>query len=128
MKRQLYYLIPDIKHAQEVCKDLAGLNIQQDRLNALMNEKAAIEGVNDVHSMHEKDRDLFLERLLWRLNLAVFVIALLVLIAMLVWAPSYYVIIPLVVMTATFLAGRYFTIPKITTGLLIMLGVCYAIA
>lgn len=110
MKRQLYYLIPDIKHAQEVCKDLAGLNIQQDRIHALMNEKATIEGVNDVHSMNEKDRDLFLERVLWRLNLAVFFIALLILIAMLVWAPSYYVFIPLAVMAATFLAGSYFTL------------------
>lgn len=109
MKRQLYYLLPDVKHTQQLCKDLNQMDIEQDHIHVVVNEKSAIDGIQDVHSLKEKDRDFYLEWFLWRLNLAVFVIGLLVFVVMAIWIPSYYLVIPIAIMAVTFLAGLYFT-------------------
>lgn len=110
MKRQLYYLLPDAEHTQQVCEDLQALGIEQEHLHAVMHEKSAIKNIRDVHSSHDKDRDFFVEWFLWRLNLSVFVLALLVFIGLAILMPSYYMLIPVMIMLMTFLIGLYFSL------------------
>ena len=110
MKRQLYYLLPDVGHTQQLCEDLQALNIHENSLTAVMQEKSEIKGIHAVHGVNETDRGFFLEWFLWRLNLTVFALAVLVFVGYVVWQPSYWIIVPLVVMAMTFVVGMYFSI------------------
>jgi len=110
MKRQLYYLLPDIGHTQQLCKELIQLDIDENRIHAVTKQKSGIKGIQDVHTINETDRDFFLESYLWRLNLTVFGLAFLVTIGLMIWYPSVWMSIPMAVMALSFLAGMYFAV------------------
>ena len=110
MNRQLYYLLPDIEHTHSVYEDLKQMNISEDHIHVVTKEPNQIRGIHDVHSLKEKDRDYFLENFLWRLNLVVFGIAVMVIIGMAIWQISYYLLIPLSIIGVTFLLGLYFAL------------------
>ena len=114
MKRQLYYLLPNINQTQAVCDDLKQLDIDEDNVHVVMNEMAVINGINNVHSINETDYDGMLEKFLWRMNLAIFGVALLVFIAVAIWLPFNFTIIPSIVMVASYISGMYFStnVPK----------------
>lgn len=110
MKRQLYYSLPDIAHTQKVHEELIELNIPDSSFHVVLKDEAQIDGINDVRSLNDRNRDYFLEWFLWRLNLSVFAIAFLSLVSLLIWQPSYYLFIPVAVMVITFLIGFYFSL------------------
>ena len=110
MKRQIYYLLPDVVHTRDLYKDLKQMHVPENDIHVVMKDKVEIAEINDVHSMNEKDRDYFVEWFLWRLNLAIFGIALMTVIAMLIWSMTFYILIPLVVIAITFLMGLYFAL------------------
>ncbi len=110
MKRRLYYLLPDVEHARQMQQDLRDDHVAEESIHALTKNMIQIEGIRDVHTIQERDRDYFVEWFLWRLNLAVFFVALLAFIVMAYWLPGYWLILPGAVMLGTFLAGLLFVV------------------
>ena len=110
MKRRLYYLFPDSTHAQTLDQELSSLAVPGMRVHALVDQPTPFSGRVDVHRVSERDRDSLLERRLWRINLGVFFLGLLVFVAMLVSAPSWWLLIPLLIMAASFAIGAGFTL------------------
>lgn len=110
MKRRLYYLFPDAPHAETLNQELSALAIQDLSLHAMVDKQTELAGDEDIHQLTETDRDYFLEWWLWRINLAVFFLALLVLIGMSVFSPSIYMLMPLLIMAVCFAMGLLFTL------------------
>lgn len=108
MKRQLYYLLPNILHTKEICNELNELHISESDIHAVVNKKTEIEGVNDIHSLSEPDHDSIFESHLWQLNLILFAVAFVAFISMLVLQSTFYIALPIVAMIATLSAGFYF--------------------
>ncbi len=110
MKRRLYYLFPDVPHAQSLQRDLSTLAIPGMSVHTLVDEQSRFNGTGDIHTLAETDRDAVREWYLWRINLAIFFLALVTFVVMLVTSPSLYLILPALVMAASFAAGLYFTL------------------
>ncbi|MBI1422403.1 MAG: hypothetical protein GC149_02980 [Gammaproteobacteria bacterium] len=110
MKRRLYYLFPDTDHGQNLPRELSSLAIPSLSVHTVVHYPKEWRGGGDVHSLNEPDRDFFLEWFLWRMNLAIFFLALLVLVAMLVLSPSWYLLVPLGVMVLSFALGLVFSL------------------
>jgi hypothetical protein len=118
MKRRLYYLFPDAPHAQALNRDLSALAITDLSVHAVVNHQTNLAVAADIHALTETDRDYFLEWFLWRVNLAIFFLALAVFVGMLVYSPSLYLLLPVLVMVACFVAGVMFSlrIPNVHWG------------
>ncbi len=110
MKRRLYYLVPDRSNAEKLVDDLEDVAIAKQDVHAIAKDELELENIGDVHTANENDRDYFLEWFLWRINLALFFVALIAFIALLIWNPGIWLILPLVVMLGTFLSGLLFVL------------------
>lgn len=110
MKRRLYYLFPDAPHAKTLQQELSALAIPKLSVHAVVKNESKFSEKTDIHALVESDRDYFLEWTLWRINLVVFLLALLVFISMLVLSPSVYVVLPLLVMVICVVAGAMFSL------------------
>ena len=108
MKRRLYYLLPDVKHADSFFEDLKKYKIYPRNIHAVVNEGTHLEKEFDIHNQNEPDRDYFIEWVLWRLNLIAFFIALFAFVIMLFTTLSVWILLPLTIMAVTFSAGFYF--------------------
>lgn len=110
MRRRLYYLIPDTPHAQSLSRELADLAIPRLSMQVLGEPKPEFNPAVKRHTVAELDRDDVLEWWLWRVNLAVFFLALLAGIGVLVFLPWGYLAVPLLVMATCLLAGVLFSL------------------
>jgi hypothetical protein len=110
MKRRLYYLFPDAPHAQSLNRELSALAITDLSVHAVVNHQTNLAVTADTHALTETDRDYFLEWFLWRINLAIFFLALIAFVGMLVFFPSLYLVLPLLVMVGCFGAGAMFSL------------------
>lgn len=105
MKRRLFLLLPDTGHAEQLGSDLQTVDIKSLDVHAVARGDVRLKGVNDVRRPEDRDTDQLLEWWLWRINLAIFFVAVLTFFAMLIWSPSYWLILPLVIMTGAFIGG-----------------------
>jgi hypothetical protein len=108
MNRRLYYLVPDGSDVENLVDDLEDVAITKQDVHAVAKDVLDLENIDDVHTVSENDRDYFLEWFLWRINLALFFVALFAFIALLIWNPGIWLILPLVVMLGTFFSGLLF--------------------
>lgn len=96
MKRRLFFLLPNNKQAGQLAIDLEhDAIINRQNIHAVTRDEMQISGVDDVHSMTERDTDAVIEWWAWRINLAVFFMALLAFVVMLFSQPSYWLLVPL---------------------------------
>jgi hypothetical protein len=107
-KRQLYYLLPDIKHTKEVCNDLTKWKIPGHSFHAVMDKKQEINEISDVHTLKETDYDEVVENIYWKLNIALFCLAFVVFVSMIIWQSGMFLFFPIVVMVVCITAGIYF--------------------
>jgi len=111
MMRRLFFLLPNNKQAGQLAVDLEqDAAIDQQDIRAVARDNIPINGVNSIHSMNETDRDALIEWWGWRINLAIFISALMVFAVMLVWSPGYWLIAPALIMVGTFVAGLVFVL------------------
>lgn len=110
MKRRLYYLLPDSSDVEKLVDDLEGTAISKQAVHAVAKNKLHLNSIDDVHMATENDRDYFVEWFLWRINLALFFVALFAFVAILIWNPGIWLILPLVVMIGTFVSGLLFVL------------------
>jgi len=108
MNRRLYYLVPDGSDVENLVNDLEHVAITKQDVHAVAKDELDLENIDDVHTVSENDRDYFLEWFLWRVNLALFFVALIAFIVLLIWNPGIWLILPLVVMLGTFVSGLLF--------------------
>lgn len=110
MKRRLYYLVPDSSDVEKLVDDLKGSAISKQDVHAVAKHELHLKGIDDIQSSTETDRDYFVEWLLWRINLALFFVALIAFVVLLLWYPGIWLILPVVVMTGTFVSGLLFVL------------------
>lgn len=110
MRRRLYYLFPDVTHAQTLDRELSALALPDLSVHAVVDRQDRFPGSGDNHTLAETDRNSVLEWFLWRINLAIFFIALLVFVVMLSVSPSLYLLLPVLVMAICFGIGLYFSL------------------
>lgn len=110
MKRRLYYLLPDTSHAEKLVEGLGDTSILKQDVHAVVKDNLRLKGINDVHGLTENDRDYFVEWFLWRINLALFFVALIAFVAIFIWSPGVWLILPLAIMIGTFVSGLVFVI------------------
>ena len=110
MKRRLYYLLPDTSHAEKLVEDLGDTTILKQDVHAVAKDSIPLNGIEDVHGLTENDRDYFVEWFLWRINLALFFVALISFVAILIWSPGVWLIPPFAIMLGTFVSGLMFVL------------------
>jgi hypothetical protein len=110
MNRRLYFLLPDRAHALLVVDELNKFGIQSDHLHALGDRRTRLDGLPASTLRQSRDAASPLEKILWNANLISFAVALCVFIAMVLtmnW--NWWLLVPVVILVANFLAGLRFT-------------------
>lgn len=110
MNRRLYFLLPDRAHALLVVDELNSSGIRTEHIHALGDRRTRLDGLPSSTLRQSRDTASRLEKILWNANLISFAIALCVFIAMVLtmnW--SWWLLVPVVILVANFLAGLSFT-------------------
>ncbi len=110
MNRRLYFLLPDADHALAVVNELTQAGVDPEQVHALANSGTALGGLPKASDRQIHDDARRVETVLWDGNLVVFGLALGVLVTLLAGGRlDAWLLAPLGVMLATFLAGLRFT-------------------
>ena len=110
MDRRLYFLLPDRAHALLVVDELSASGVNPDHIHALGDRRTRLDGLPTSTLRQAKDTASRLEKILWNANLISFALALCVFIALVFtvnW--SWWLLAPVAIMMANFLAGLRFT-------------------
>ena len=107
MLRRLFFLFPDEKHAQRAVDQLINQNIPERRMHAITHG-VRLTSLPEATERQKNDTAFRVEQFLWKTNLLLFAIALIVLIASLVAAEWFWSGFALVTMLITFFAGQQF--------------------
>ena len=109
MMRRLFFLLPNTGQVRQLAHDLEHntvVNLQD--IHAVARDTSPIEDIQSIQSFNETDPDARIERWGWRINLAVFFIALGSFVYLLSLSPGFWLMVPVIVMGVTFLAGYVF--------------------
>ena len=110
MDRRLYFLLPDTEHALAVVNELDRTGVDPERIHALGNSTVALNDLPKASIRQINDAARRIETILWDGNLVVFGLAVGVLITLLVSGNlNAWLLVPLGIMVATFVAGLRFT-------------------
>lgn len=110
MKRRLYFLMPDTLHARELVQELEQHGIDRRCIHAIAGEGVDPGDLPQATSQQRGDVAARIEKVLWLGNLAVFFLALLVLIVMALSQSGWpWLLLPAGIMAASFLGGLGFT-------------------
>jgi hypothetical protein len=110
MNRRLYFLIPDVAHAQSVVRELCTDGVTTGHVHALSGTGVDLQDLPQASDRQRNDFSARLETALWNANLLVFFGALLVMVALAyLQAGWYWLLLPAAVMLTTFLLGEEFT-------------------
>lgn len=109
MLRRLFFLFPDELHAQRVVNQLYSLNVPKRRIHAIA-RNVELKSLPQATQRQMNDTASRIERIMWRLNLIVFVLAFIALVALIVVGEFIWAIISLAIMVATFIAGEQFVV------------------
>ena len=109
MLRRLFFLFPDELHAQRVVNQLYTLNVPKRRIHAIA-RNVELKSLPQATQRQKNGTASRIERFMWRLNLIVFVLAFIALVALIVVGEFIWAIISLAIMVATFIAGEQFVV------------------
>lgn len=110
MNRRLYFLFPDAAHARRAIDKLpheTGVDI--DHIHTLARSDESTEQLPRSTPAQRRDFAGLLETALWNGNLALFALALVVLVAALLQGSAAWAALALLVMGLTFVGGAWFT-------------------
>jgi hypothetical protein len=109
MNRRLYFLLPDRAHALSVVGELARDGISTGNMHALGDRGTPLDGLPTASRRQTNDAAGHLEDFLWNANLLSFVVALGIFIILAVTTePGPWLLAPVAIMVANFLAGLRF--------------------
>ncbi len=110
MKRRLYFLLPDVGHTRSVVDELESSGIERRCMHVIAGQGVDPIGLPMASRNQRNDLGARLEAFLWNGNLLLFFVALLVLAFLIPLDVSlFWLLLPVAVMLATFVAGAEFT-------------------
>jgi len=109
MLRRLFFLFPDTEHAQSVVNDLIERGISTRYIHAIA-RGVDIKSLPAATERQKADTTFRLERIIWNANLMLFLVALIAFISSLISADLLWVVISLLIMLVTFIAGEQFVV------------------
>ena len=110
MKRRLYFLLPDATHASVVVQELEQHGIKRGYIHAISGQGVDDRDLPQATPQQRGDVAARLEKVLWLANLTAFFMSLLLLIVMVLLQPDWiWLLLPVGIMVASFLAGLGFT-------------------
>ena len=108
MERRLYFLIPDRAHAIAVVDDLVQHGIGIDRIQAVGDRYTRMDGLPGASGRGDRASASRLQQLIWNVNTLSFATALVATVLAPVFIGlSWWLLLPVVIMTANFLTGLY---------------------
>jgi hypothetical protein len=107
MLRRLFFLFPDEKHAQSTVDQLINLNIAERHMHAIT-RGVKLNSLPEATDRQKKDTAFRIEQFLWKANLLLFAVALLIMIASLSAAEWFWSGFALATMLISFFAGQQF--------------------
>jgi hypothetical protein len=112
MYLRLYFLLPDEDHARAAINTLKGAGISDRKIRAHKRNKHQVGHVSTWQRLDPAER---FERIAWRVDLALFFIALLMFCIALWQASVTMIVLSLLVMTVSFLLGNFFAeyVPRV---------------
>ena len=118
MNRRLYFLIPDRSHALAVVEDLVANGIDIEHMHAIGDRRTRLDGLPNASPRQRRNSANRVEKMLWNCNLVSFGLALVAtLITPIFTGLSWWLLLPIGIMAANFLAGLHFTgIPNTHLG------------
>ena len=109
MKRRLYFLFPDSAHARTVVNELEAQGIRRKFIHAIAGRGGELGDLPAATRNQQQNIGSRVENILWGSNLAIFFAALLVMIVILLLQIEWYwLLLPVLLMLATFLTGLEF--------------------
>jgi len=109
MLRRLFFLFPDEAHAQRAVNQLVFLNISERNIHAI-SRGVALKTLPEATERQKNDTAFRVESFLWKANLLLFVVSLVIFFIALVTAAFYWTLAALFVMVITFFAGEHFVV------------------
>jgi hypothetical protein len=110
MNRRLYFLIPDRTHALAMVDDLVENGINIEHMHAIGDRRTRLDGLPNASPRQRRDSANRVEKVLWNGNLVCFGLALVAtLITPIFIGLSWWLLLPVGIMAANFLAGVRFT-------------------
>jgi hypothetical protein len=112
MYLRLYFLLPDEMHAQSAMDTLKDAGISDGKIRAHKRSKTRSDRVGAWQRLDPAER---IEKIAWRADLALFFIALLMFCVALWQTSVMFIVLSLLVMTVSFLAGNFFAeyVPRV---------------
>ena len=102
--RRLYFLLPDVSHARNVVKELLTIGLDDKHIHTMAKKNVDLEDLPRATLRQRRDTLHAIEDWFWKINLAVFFVALLILIWTLTDL-SRLSILMLLIMAVTFIGG-----------------------
>ncbi len=109
MLRRLFFLFPDEKHAQRAVDQLINQNIPERHMHAITRGDR-LSSLPEATERQKNDTAFRVEQFLWKANLLLFAVALIILIASLTAAEWFWSGFALLTMLITFFAGQQFVL------------------
>ncbi|HKK07201.1 MAG: hypothetical protein P8009_09245 [Gammaproteobacteria bacterium] len=109
MNRRLFFLFPTAIQVRSVVSELREAGVGVEHIHAVARKGATVGGLPVATPQQRRDTARRVERWLWRANLGVFALALLLLLGFVVDGHPQWAWVPLLLMLATFVAGERFS-------------------
>ena len=108
MNRRLYFLIPDVGHAERLVTQLVENGVSRKNIHAVAREDVDISRLPRSSSHQQQDDASKVESWLWRGNLILFFTALIAALALIGYQAPVWAMLPVAVMLTSFYAGFRF--------------------
>ena len=108
MFRRIYFLSPDLEHAQSVVVELEGSGVGREHIHTMARRDIDIGSLPPATRGQKRDRVWFLDRLFWLSDLAFFALTLVVLTLTLYWGLYIWAAVAFLLMVASFVIGEIF--------------------
>lgn len=108
MLRRIYFLTPDVGHAQSVVAELESEGVGKEHIHTIARRDIEIGTLPPATREQKRDRVWFLDRLFWLSDLAFFALTLAVLTLTLYWGLYIWAAVAFVLMVASFVIGEIF--------------------
>ena len=108
MDRRLYFLIPDVMHAERLERQLVENGVSRRNMHAVARESVAINHLPKSSELQQHDIANKVESWLWGANLVLFFIALAIALVLILFQSPFWVLIPIAFMLVSFYAGFRF--------------------
>ena len=108
MFRRLYFLLPNAELSQKVIDELYLLGVRKRKIHAVSHEGMSMPFLPRATKEQIHDDAHLLEDILWRANLLLFFVALVVFIYSALFGILFYALISLSIMLVSFLSGDFF--------------------